>query len=330
MRVVKNSAVDLTKWESLIHVSNFSSPFQTPAFYNLFNTLKGYSADVFAVQQDQSYTGLIVVTVQREKGIKGFFSRRGIVYGGPLIYEDGGEILSLLLSEIINYYNRALIYIEVRNYFDYREYQNAYTNNGFIYKPWLNFQMPTIDKVSLQKKMSSSRLRQIKKAFKNGVTFDLAKNEIEVLNFYHILKELYSSKIGKPLFSKEFFITAFSNPLYKYLLVKHEDQVIGGIMCAVLENKTVYEMYICGLDDKYKELYPSVIATWAGIEYANKNNIPLFDFMGAGSPNDDYGVREFKSRFGGELVEFGRFLKVLNPLLFKFGQIGLRLLIKVK
>ena len=61
------------------------------------------------------------------------------------------------------------------------------------------------------------------------------------------------------------------------------------------------------------------------IEYANKNNIPLFDFMGAGKPDEQYGVRDFKARFGGELVEYGRFLKINNPFLYAIGRFGIKL-----
>ena len=51
--------------------------------------------------------------------------------------------------------------------------------------------------------------------------------------------------------------------------------------------------------------------------------------MGAGSPDENYGVRDFKARFGGELVEYGRFKKILNPILYEAGKIGLKFISKV-
>jgi len=88
-----------------------------------------------------------------------------------------------------------------------------------------------------------------------------------------------------------------------------------------LPDSTLYEWFVCGDESVMKDIYPSVVATWAGIEYAAKNNIPRFDFMGAGKPDKNYGVREFKSKFGGELVEDGRFLYICNTLLFSIGRI---------
>jgi len=63
--------------------------------------------------------------------------------------------------------------------------------------------------------------------------------------------------------------------------------------------------------------------------YAVQNGYQHFDMMGAGKPNDGYGVRDFKAKFGGQLVEYGRFLYVLNPLLYNIGKLGVKLLKKV-
>ena len=97
-------------------------------------------------------------------------------------------------------------------------------------------------------------------------------------------------------------------------------------MCPVLPGRSLYEFYVCGLDDEYREQHPSIMATWASIEFALENNIPVFDFMGAGQPEKEYGVREFKARFGGQEVEYGRFLKIQNPFLFPIGKLGLKIM----
>jgi lipid II:glycine glycyltransferase (peptidoglycan interpeptide bridge formation enzyme) len=109
----------------------------------------------------------------------------------------------------------------------------------------------------------------------------------------------------------------------KILLVKFENKIIGGILCPILDQKTIYEYYVCGLDAEYPKQYPSVMATWAAIEYAMENNISQFDFMGAGSPAKKYGVRDFKLRFGGSEVENGRFIRINNRFLYLTGRLAL-------
>jgi len=43
-----------------------------------------------------------------------------------------------------------------------------------------------------------------------------------------------------------------------------------------------------------------------------------------------YGVREFKSKFGGEEVRFGRYIKINRPVLYWIGKTGLKILQKIK
>jgi lipid II:glycine glycyltransferase (peptidoglycan interpeptide bridge formation enzyme) len=178
--------------------------------------------------------------------------------------------------------------------------------------------------------MSEQRQRQVKKALKNGVVIAEPQSEQEVCDWYQILRQLYRQKVRTPLWSEAFFLQFYRNGVGKYLLVKYNGKVIGGMMCPILQGKAVYEWYVCGLDEDYRELYPSVVATHTAIEYAKQNAIPLFDFMGAGEPDIPYGVRDFKMEFGGELVEYGRFLCVRKPLLYAIGKLGVEWLKKNK
>ena len=66
------------------------------------------------------------------------------------------------------------------------------------------------------------------------------------------------------------------------------------------------------------------------IKFAIENNLKMVDFMGAGKPNEDYGVRDFKLQFGGELVEHGRYNNIFNPSLYKIGVLGIKIMSKIK
>jgi lipid II:glycine glycyltransferase (peptidoglycan interpeptide bridge formation enzyme) len=45
---------------------------------------------------------------------------------------------------------------------------------------------------------------------------------------------------------------------------------------------------------------------WHILEWGAKNGYRVYDFGGAGRSDEEYGVRDFKAKFGGELVSFGR------------------------
>ncbi len=117
MHLLKNEQIEIEKWANLLGKSKFSSPFQTPSFYNFYKSLQDLSADVFAVEDNKELVCLAVITLQKEQGLKSWFSRRGIIYGGPLILSDGFDYLAFLLKNIELAYKFKLIYLEVRNNF---------------------------------------------------------------------------------------------------------------------------------------------------------------------------------------------------------------------
>lgn len=328
MKIVTNEAICKSQWEELLFLNPFASPFQTPKFYSFCRSLNEISAEAIGVYDSNKLLSVVVIVLAKENGIKSYFSRRGIIYGGPILGDRNSS--HLLIKSISKIYKNKLIYIESRNYFDYKEYLPVFKAENWTYQPWLNFQLSINSLDNIKRNMSESRWRQIKKAKKAGAYWSEAKSIDDINAFYEILLSLYRRKIKKPLPPFNFFKEFFNQKIGVYLLIYHENKVIGGIMCAILPNKTIYEYYVCGLDEDYKSFYPSVMATWAAIEYALQNDIKTFDFMGAGAKNETYGVREFKARFGGQEVEDGRYTRILNPFLYNLGKLGLKIISKIK
>lgn len=324
MEIIINDNVNRLEWKEFLSGNCYESAFQSPEFYDLFNSVKTLGAEVLAIVSEGSIKALCLITLQGGSGIKGFLTRRAIIYGGPLFDPEYPECLDYLLRQISNKFSNV-IYIESRNLSSYNNLKPLFKRQGFRYVPYLNFVVRTSDLISVSNSISNSRMRQIKKAFKSSVTWKEASNEQDIIYFYQILSDLYKYKIRKPLLPQEFFIEFYRRNLGRYLLVWFNHKIIGGIMCPVLGRKAIYEFYVCGLDSDFREQYPSVMATWAAIEYANQNNIEIFDFMGAGKPEEEYGVREFKSKFGGELVEYGRFVKICRPIMYKIGKLGIQI-----
>lgn len=242
------------------------------------------------------------------------------------------KIHLMLVRALVESQRKKAIYLEIRNLFETVYMKAELEKMGLKYQEHINFILPIGSREDIQKRLSSNRKRQIKKALSHGARIVEAENLEQVRRFYEILKDLYKNKIRKPLpqwiFFKEFYLAG--KQLGTFLLVMAGEDVIGGIMCPLFKKKTIYEWYVCGLDEKYPDLYPSVLATWSGIEYAQKNGLQYFDFLGAGRPNEDYGVREFKARFGGDLVSYGRYMRINNRLLFHIGKIGLSIIGKTK
>ena len=325
--------IDPQQWQQLIECSPYATWFQTDEAYRFYQSVGDMQAFAYGVSEDDNLVGLVVGYTTTEKcKFKQHFTARSIIVGGPLIADNiSNEALTALLKAVKAMESNGQspianrpIYIETRNFHDYSRWKSVFESIGFAYKEHYDIHVHC----SAQHRLSDRRQRELKRAIKNGAEIIEAQSEQQIRDWYQILSQLYREKVRIPLFSEEFFLRFYRNGVGKYLLVKYQGKIIGGMMCPILKGKAVYEWYVCGLDEEYRELYPSVMATYAAIEYAKQNDIPLFDFMGAGEPDIPYGVRDFKMEFGGELVEFGRFLCVRKPLLYWIGKMGVKWLTK--
>lgn len=310
--------------------------FQSPEFFEFIETVASYKPFLLLATDDNGAIAgsLLGVFQSNGSGVKSFLSRRLIVWGGPLLTEkksaEKHEVARMLLYELKKHAQGKAIFVEFRNFFDTSDLQSVFESNGFEYRPHLNYLVKTDEEAAVKKRMSSNRTRQLKSSFNAGATIAEPVSEEEVLDFYKILHRLYKEKIKKPLPPPDLFVKFWKSDIAKIFLVKFEGKVVGGILCPVYRNSVIYEWYICGDDGLLKGLHPSVVATWAPIEYGLKNGFDHFDFMGAGRPDDDYGVRDFKARFGGDEVCFGRYEAVLNKPLYRVGKFGLRIYQKLK
>ena len=330
-KIVEIQDIGESDWKELVEVSSVASWFQTPEAYGFFRSLSFLEVFAVGVVEQGGLKGVVVGYIQKDGGrINQFLSRRAIVTGGPLLADDiSDEALALLLKELKTGLRHKAIYIETRNFNDYGRWRGVFEQCGFMYEPHLNYHVNCSSKEMVWKNLKENRKRQIKKALAGGVKIEEAISEDEVTVFYYLLSDLYKKKVKTPLFPKEFFLEFYRKGCGKYLLVKDNGEIIGGIMCPILGNRTIYELFVYGNDTEYKSKYPSVMATWAAMDYAVNNGISRFDFMGAGKPGVAYGVRDFKSKFGGELVEYGRCICVCKPLLFAIGKFGVKMMKKL-
>lgn len=280
---------------------------------------------------------LLGVNIREMRGPLGFFSSRVVVYGGPLLRvreEEEEEIADMLLRKLITETRRESLFIQFRNFYDMRTLLNVFDRNGFEYHERLNLLVDTGSAEEVKKNMSGSKWRQVQKGLRAGARIIEPENTGQLREFYNILHTLYKYKVRKPLppwrFFRDFMEAGNGRKPGIILLVEYKGKIIGGILCPITPGRTIYEWYVCGLDQKYKSVYPSVLATWAAIDYALKNNIPEFDFMGVGLPDKDYGVRVFKTKFGGKMVNYGRFARINNQSLYSLAELGYNVLALLK
>ena len=319
--IVLSEDIKYDRWDNLILSSSSSNFFQSKECYQFYKELSFLEPLLIAVEEDDILVGLACGYILSEKAvIKSVFSKRAIIPGGLLLDNNISEsALSELLDGLKEFFSKRIIYFEIRNLADYSKYKIDFINKGYKYNQHLNYHIDTSQKSEeLLKNLSTSKRRQISLSQKNGAYYSEITEVSDVKQFYQLVSALYT-KICKPLFPLEFFEKIVTHTFAKLILIKKDNRVLGGILL-VLDNHSSYEWFICGENNLYPQIYPSVLATWSGIEYAVTNKKYRFDFMGAGQPNKNYGVRDFKSKFGGTLVEYGRFIYIQNKLFYKLGK----------
>ena len=332
IKTLTYNQIDPQQWSELIQSSPTATWFQTKEAYEFYTSVSTELAPfAVGVEEDGHLTGVIIgYTTQEKNPIKQFLTCRSIIIGGPLLDEHiSSDALSALLLAV-KQLTKGAIYVETRNFNDYSIWREGFEQCGFQYQPHLDYHINTTSLKLAQSNIGKHRWRYIRLSMRDGAKIVEHPTIEQVQAFYTILQDLYRTKVRTPLWSWDFFEQLYRVEHAKYILVELDGQIVGGTACVCLPGKAVYEWYACGLDNCRDDIRPLSVAIWGEMQYAAENGYPLFDFMGAGKPDEPYGVRDFKAEFGGELVEHGRFLCVRKPLLYWIGTLGVKWLKKRK
>lgn len=330
-RILTYYEINPSAWQKLVDESLYATWFQTQEAYQFYAANKQEMTPfAYGIERNGELRAVTVGYITRENNaIKQYLTRRAIIIGGPLIANDATEHdVERLLRVVTSELHSQAIYIETRNFNDYSRWKSVFEANGFAYQPHLNFHIDTTSVELVESRLGKNRKRDIKTSIRDGATIIEQPTIEQVREYYALLKQLYTTKIKTPLFSLSFFEQLYAQPNGRFILVDLNGEIIGGTVCVELPGKCLYEWFVCGRDGEWKSIFPSSLATYAGIRYAAEHGCSRFDMMGAGKPDEAYGVRDFKARFGGEQVEHGRFLCVRKPLLYWIGKLGVKLLKK--
>lgn len=331
-KIVEIHNIDHSAWDGLIKTSSVANWFQTWEAFRFFDSLPFVEAFAYGVENEGRLKGVVVGHIQKDGGrIKKFLSKRAIITGGPLLDDEiAEEELVVLLNVLKSRLKRKAIYIETRNFNDYSRWRRIFEKCGFGYEPHYDIWVDTSDMDVVNEHLGKSRKRDIRVSLRDGATLVTQPTIEQVQAYYSILSDLYKNKVKTPLFPFAFFEKLYQLPSSAFLLVEYGGEIVGGTVCVALQGKTLYEMYACGKDGVHKTIFPSELATFGGLQYAAEHGLPRFDMMGAGRPDDGgYGVRDFKLKFGGDLVELGRNICVCNRLLYSIGKLGIKVLKKL-
>jgi len=330
MVVVKDyKEVDRNQWSEFVSIHHGSNIFHTPEMFDLYNSGDKYEPIFISVlTPNKEICGLLIAYIHKEyKGFIGQFTSRAIIYGGPLVIDNKPEIANLLLIELDKICRKKAVYSQFRNLWDVSCFKYIFNQKGFIYEEHLNF-IFDLEKGEelLWSRIHPTRRKQIKRGIRREIRIKIVDilMETDLERCYNILSVVYkSAKLPVP--SLRFFQRAVQilspSGLFKVILATFQGEIVGFRFFLCYQG-LLYDWYAGSIPDHHDK-YANDILPWELIKWGIANGYSTFDFGGAGKPYIHYGVRDYKMKFGGDMVNFGRFEKVHKPFVMKLARIGL-------
>lgn len=321
--------IDKKKWKDFVFNHPHGNIFQTPEMYEVYNRTKNNKPILVSVyDENENITGIILAVIIKESsGLIGYFSSRSIIIGGPLIKDNNPQILDEILKKYNQIAKSQVVFSQFRNLWDFSSLNEIFNKNKYQYQDHLDvLNSLNITKEELWNKIARDKKKCINRASNELVFKDISIDKKNIYNSYNLIKSVYS-RIKLPIPDISLFINTFdqfahSGNLKTFAVYLSEELV--GVRMVLCYKELVYDWY-AGADEKYLSYRPNDILPYEIMKWGMNNGYEVFDFGGAGKPNIPYGVRDFKLKFGGELVNFGRFETVHKPFSMRIGKFGFKL-----
>ncbi|PKO24156.1 MAG: hypothetical protein CVU38_00270 [Chloroflexi bacterium HGW-Chloroflexi-1] len=319
-------------WRSFVETHPQGNIFHTPEMFQVFARADGYRPTLWAatVDADRVLALLLPVEIAVLGGPLRRLTTRAVVYGSVLAEPGPGgtEALGRLLVVYTRHVRHRALFTELRNPYDLGALRPTMRAAGFAHEEHLNYLIDLArPSAALWADIKSNAQRNIRKAQKLGVLIEEVTEAAQVGPAYALLKDVYQ-RIQVPLADESLFRAAFDvlHPagMFKILLVKAEGALAGALTLLLYKGTIIY--WYTGVDKAYAAYRAGDLLVWHVLEWGSANGYQVFDFGGAGRPDEPYGVRDFKAKFGGELVNFGRDICVHAPGLLKLSEAGYGLL----
>tara|TARA_Y100000310_G_C20684975_1_gene818398 strand:- start:2536 stop:3534 length:999 start_codon:yes stop_codon:yes gene_type:complete len=313
---------DKEKWNNFVDNNKYSDIFQRFEMADIYNNTRNMRGLKFAVTKEDKIIACMAIKIESRWNFLTSLTSVATIENAPL-YEDseqGREAAKFLIEHYNQHIKRKVLYTNIKvknNHF----LADLYKLNGYEHIIGLNYEI-NLNKTSNEifRSIHKSKRQDIERAIRRGVTVvELEKNPIPEL--YKILKESYNN-LNLPLPHISYF-NAVSDLMpnnIKVSFVKYQNMFIAGGIVLIYKNR-IFDWYV-GANTKYLKVFPNDVIVWNSIKWGCNNGYTIFDHGGAGILGKEYGIREFKRKFGGELIEYDIFTKVHRPVLLWFMKKG--------
>jgi serine/alanine adding enzyme len=321
-------SLEIQQWRDFVASHPQANVFHTPEMFEVFSRAKGHTPALWAaVAGGRLLVLFLPVQIESVDGWVGRLAARSVVFGGVLCSACGeaGKALAALLEVYSREAKKATLFTEIRNLSDMEAILPVLTEHGYTYEDHLNFQVDLRRRPEEVFQSIGPRTRKnIRRALKKGeVTISEINDRAGLAIGYDMLERTY--RLARvPLADRSLFEAAFEvlKPagMLRCLLADVPQGPVA-VSFELLYKTAIYGWY-GGIDRRFSAFSPNELLTWHMLEWGARSGFHLYDFGGAGRSDKKYGVRDFKAKFGGQLVSFGRNICVHRPILTRVSRIG--------
>ena len=298
-----------------------TSIFQTLEMAEVYERNKGCKPLILAVINEDTgeiQATLLAKLLEEKRGFSSSFSRHSTLRGGPIFVDnkDGLKAVSLLLEHYNKIVAKDVLYTRIYPLNDTPQVIPSFKEYDYEYEYWQNFLIDlNKSKEELWKNLKDDKRKAVRKAKKKGFQVCECTDKDEIQIFYELVKERYVKR-KTPLedisnFEAVFDVLVPKNEA-KFLFVKSNGEYIATRLI-LLYKRVIYAWY-SGSNSNYLKYHPNDLITWHVLEWGSENGFHTFDFGGGGELHQTQeGWVEFKRRFGGKAVNYGRYTKAHQP-----------------
>lgn len=323
--------IDLSNQAALVNEFLVDKPeaniFQSPEYAQLQVSVSNQKPFCFGVQRDEELLGLVSgIIITNYSWPVSLLTSRAIISGGPVLKDPNSLVLGFLLEHLAKALGKQVIFTQIRNLKEWSAFKPTFEQYGFSYVPHLDILIDLEQpEVKLLSRISKNKRKNVRKTLNKGCTFEVITDKTVYQDAIALVLDTYKrAKVPSP--DPSLLQVAFDqlrkDKKFVAFGIFHEGLLIGTRM-ELLYNGLVYDWY-AGSHHQYTNKYPNDFLIYHLLLWAKGEGYHTFDFGGAGKPGIPYGVRDYKMKFGGELVEYGRFDKVHNTYLYALGKLGLK------
>lgn len=324
--------IDRTNWSNFVMNHPQGNVFQTPEMYEVYQCASNIQPYVVVIQSKGEIVGILLAQWMSNGGKLGsWITSRSIIIGGPLVKNDDPSIIDKLL----NAYNALLpiktIYTEIRPIYDSTSLFEHLITSKWKRLGHYNIILPLDKDIdALYNQMHKERKRNVQTAVKNGLSFEQVVDEKNIHDVVALIKQTYARK-RVPIAYLDMFenvLTILGEYAHFFACYTSDGKMIAGQL-RLCFNEMVYAWF-AGSDEAYFKLRPNDFLMWNVIAWAQRKGYRLFDFGGGGEPGVEYGVRDYKMKYGCEIYDYGRMLYTHRPIIYYCAQFAYKMYHKIK